>query len=348
MRVAAIAQYGTWSASTRYRLLQHVDRLGQRLGTVDVFLPNSPLHRAEGRVSFFAKHTLHYFGRLHELQRLLPDYDAIFVQRGIYGIGPGLVTLPVRNFEGTVVFDLDDNVFSIKPAFAHRHSLAKWLYGPQQAKAILQRADQVVVSTAGLAEALPGRKAQSEVLPTILDPLKYTVATHTAERRIIGWAGTNGGLTYLDRLREVLERIQGDGTATVNIVSSIPWEGTSQFTLWRLDEEASVFSSFSVGIMPLPDTPFTRAKAGFKLLQYMASGIPVVASPVGVNGQLISDSGAGFVANTDEEWDSSLRLLLSDAKLRQKMGNCGREFVLAYSDLEGQADRLSELLSGTS
>ena len=98
--------------------------------------------------------------------------------------------------------------------------------------------------------------------------------------------------------------------------------------------------------MPLPDTAYTRAKAGFKLLQYMAAGLPVVASPVGVNSELIERSGAGLLAASPAEWDDALRTLASDHELRRSLGSAGRSFVEDYADVREQASLLAALLHG--
>ena len=109
---------------------------------------------------------------------------------------------------------------------------------------------------------------------------------------------------------------------------------------------ATVFARLRIGIMPLPDTPYTRAKAGFKLLHYMAAGVPVVASPVGINRQLVGDSGSGFLAEGPDEWEAAIRSLAGDAVLREHLGSRGRAFVERYADLDGQADALAEVLRG--
>jgi glycosyltransferase involved in cell wall biosynthesis len=129
-------------------------------------------------------------------------------------------------------------------------------------------------------------------------------------------------------------------------VSSRPWAPLARFHPWRASEETVVFSRFGIGIMPLPDTPYTRAKAGFKLLQYMAAGLPVVASPIGVNAELIFSSGAGLLATTPDEWEDALRTLAADSDLRRSLGAAGRAFVTRYADLRAQGDILAALLRG--
>jgi glycosyltransferase involved in cell wall biosynthesis len=283
--------------------------------------------------------------------RALRGADAVFIQRGLYPLGPGVVVEPIRRYKGRVVYDLDDAVFHTKPALANRGTFARWLYGAQQARQLLQRADAVVVSSVELADALPSYVAAPIVLPTVPDPQRYLVAEPQNESELplrVGWAGTVGNIAYLESLRGVFERLAREGIARLEVVSSEPWDGPAAFHRWELEEEAQLFARFSVGIMPLPDTPYTRAKAGFKLLQYMAAGLPVVASPIGVNRELIQRSGGGFLASSGDEWLEALEALARSADLRHEMGRRGRAFVESYADLDAQAGTLTKLLRGRS
>ncbi len=348
MRVALISELGDWSASTRFRLLQYASRLERLVGSLDVLLPDDRPNREPGRLGqarYFGSHAGRYLKRLQELSEVLPEYDALLIQRGLYAPGPGLITRPVERFRGRVVFDLDDAVFATSPSLARKSKPAQWLYGPQQALRVLKRADAVVVSTQGLARALPFRAGDATVIPTVPDPRGYDVAVHKPGPVTVGWAGTNGGLGYLDPLKDVFTRLRATGNR-VEVVSSAPWNGPAEFRAWHQEDEPHLFARFSVGIMPLPDTLYTRSKAGFKLLQYMAAGVPVVASPVGVNAELIADSGAGFLADSPQEWASCLGKLAEDHELRQRMGNAGRDFVSRYADLDGHAATLAALLRG--
>jgi glycosyltransferase involved in cell wall biosynthesis len=163
---------------------------------------------------------------------------------------------------------------------------------------------------------------------------------------VVGWAGTTGGLSYLDPLADVFRRLSDDHVAELEVVSSAPWRGPAQFHRWTLAEETSLFQRFDIGIMPLPSTDYTRAKAGFKLLQYMSAGLPVVASPLGVNRELIDQSGGGVLADSPREWDDALRTLASDPQLRSRLGRAGRSFVERYADVEAKGDLLANLLHG--
>jgi hypothetical protein len=347
-RVIILTEMDGWSASTRYRAIQHMPRLRQHFDDVRLSLPNDTIVRHAGRpgqVRYFTAHAQRYTRRGLQLRRDL-EADALLVQRGLYVVGPGAIVRPVERFPGRVVFDLDDAVFELSPSLARKGSAARWLYGPHQALRLLRRADAIVVSTPALAEMLPPGLPSPTILPTVPDPAAYDPTPgHATGAVVIGWAGTVGGLVYLEPLREVFSRLAAERVAELEVVSSAPWSGPARFRRWTLEESTSVFRHHSIGIMPLPDTPYTRAKAGFKLLEYMASALPVVCSPVGINRHLIAESGGGLLADTPAEWAEALRKLAADPGLRAEMGGRGRAFVERYADLDRQATILAALLA---
>lgn len=347
-RIAILTETDGWSASTRQRAEQHLPGLRRRIATVDLFAPRDSVRRAPGRpgqAAFFATHALRYAERAAQVRRIAGGYDALLVQRGLYALGPGAIVAPVERFPGRVVYDLDDAVFELRPPLDEKGAAARWLWGPQQARRLLRRADAVVVSTPTLAEMLPPGTVEPIVLPTIPDPTRYPVVRHDDRRPVVvGWAGTVEGLRYLEPLTSVFERLARDGAAELAVVSSQPWRGPGRFTPWRRERATELFGDFAIGIMPLADTPYARAKAGFKLLEYMAAGLPVVASPVGVNAELVERSGAGLLARDSAEWEAALRELAGSVELRRELGARGRSFVEGYADLDGQASVLAGLL----
>jgi glycosyltransferase involved in cell wall biosynthesis len=339
------------SACTRYRALQFVPLLARRLGSVDVLLPHPPNRSGDGfagRARFFSGHAAAYAARTRELSARLRSCDAVLVQRAAYPLGPNWVCRSLVSFPGRVVLDLDDAVFVPRPNMAQKSRVARWLYGPAQTLAVLARADAVVAGSVELAAAIERRaRGRANVLQTIPDVSRYPLASHPPRRPMsVGWVGTPGNRVYLDPLVEVFARLASEGVATLEVVSSEAWHGAPGFRRWSQDEEASVFARYDVGVMPLPDTPYTRAKAGFKLLQSMAAGVGVVASPVGVNRSLVEDSGAGLLADTPEEWERSLRKFAADHRFRIESGVRGRAFAERTCNLESHADTLASLLTG--
>ena len=349
-RVAILTQMDERSASTRYRASQYVPALRTRFQSVELLTPGDTVERRPGRIGqmrYFGEHGRRYRRRLLEVRRVVGAYDALFIQRGLYVPGPGAIVAPVERFGGRVVFDLDDAVFELSPLFVGKGRAARWLWGPHQARRLLRRADAIVVSTPALAEMLPEPSVDPVVLPTVPDPGRYAMVAHDQERPVvIGWTGSVGGIRFLDPLAPVFDRLAREKLARLEVVSSQPWRPHVAFRRWRVEDATTLFGDFSIGIMPLADTPYARAKAGFKLLQYMAAGLPVVASPVGVNSELVMRSGAGYLAQGNDEWESALRELAGDAELRRELGRRGRAFVEGFADLDGHGRTIARLLGG--
>jgi glycosyltransferase involved in cell wall biosynthesis len=104
---------------------------------------------------------------------------------------------------------------------------------------------------------------------------------------------------------------------------------------------------FDIGIMPLPDAPWERGKCGYKLIQYMACGLPVVASPVGANVEIVENGVNGELAGTSLEWEQALERLVGDAVLRGRMGRAGRRRVEAHYSVQVQVARLGRIFDRT-
>ena len=118
---------------------------------------------------------------------------------------------------------------------------------------------------------------------------------------------------------------------------------------WSEETEVESIQQFDIGIMPLQDSLWERGKCGYKLIQYMACGVPVVASPVGVNCEIVEPEKNGLLADSMEEWDRALRSLLSvDFSVRDSMGANGRKRVEEWYSLQAQAPRLLSLIRDAS
>ena len=118
----------------------------------------------------------------------------------------------------------------------------------------------------------------------------------------------------------------------------------TEFKTWRLNEELNDLRSFDIGIMPLLDDEWTRAKCGYKIIQYMAVGKPVVASPVGVNREIIQDGINGFLAQGQQEWENILSELIHTPSLRAEIGRRGRETIKQKYSLKVNAPKVLSII----
>ena len=122
--------------------------------------------------------------------------------------------------------------------------------------------------------------------------------------------------------------------------------GTLEILPWTEETEVSLIQSMDIGVMPLHNTDWARGKCGYKLIQYMACGLPVVASPVGVNKDIVEHGVNGLLAETDAEWRSAIKTLLADAELRRRMGAAGCRKVEEYYSLQIWGPRVAQMLRG--
>lgn len=188
-------------------------------------------------------------------------------------------------------------------------------------------------------------------LPTVVDVTRYARGKETNSTTVtIGWIGQPSTVKYLEQLAPVLRKILY--THSVRLVAV----GANQVQLrglpieirpWSESTEASEIQQFDIGIMPLTDSSWERGKCGYKLIQYMACGKPVVASPVGANTKIVRHGVNGFLARTETEWCAAIGLLCEDAALRKRMGNEGLKTVEQHYSLQVTAPLLIELLRST-
>jgi len=252
--------------------------------------------------------------------RAASQYDAVLLNRDLLGGRVEYEELLLRR-NPRIVFDFDDAIF-LGPKAAH----IEW---------ICRHAAWVTAGSEFLAEFARQFTDRVTVLPTVVDTHAYLVRRAGPIRHPlrVGWLGSDRSIreTLFPHL-PMLVRLQRELGFEFVIISrprpeiaetGLRWT----FVEWNPVTETRIAELFDIGIMPLIDEPFQRGKCGCKLLQYMAAGLPVVASPVGINERLVSDGDRGFLADTEEQWRQSLGTLIADADLRLRMGNEGRTFV---------------------
>jgi glycosyltransferase involved in cell wall biosynthesis len=185
------------------------------------------------------------------------------------------------------------------------------------------------------------------IVPTVIDIDRYVASPRPQRDTVtVGWIGSPSTGHYLEPVKPVIAELAGLARA-VAIGARADQVAGSAFAAvpWTEESEVASLGEIDIGIMPLADTPWERGKCGYKLIQYMGLGLPVVASPVGVNNLLV-DSSNGYLASTQNDWRAALRALATDRQLRLKLGSAGRERVVAEYSLQVWAPRLAALFRG--
>ena len=261
--------------------------------------------------------------RARQLQRA-GGYDGVLVQKKTLTAWDVLF---LRRARAVIIYDFDDAVL-----YKARRAEGGPDPGRLRRFARTVRAASLVIAGNNIlaGHATAAGAAWVEVVPTGLATARYGPAPRprTDGRCRLVWIGSR---STLKQLRPFYRTLQAIGQAlpgvVLRIIADAPLvaEGLEVENVpWSRQGETELLAGADVGIAPLPDTPFTRGKCGFKVLQYMATGLPVVASPVGVNAEYVVHEQTGLLARTTEEWVSAIGRLSADAGLRRRMGQAGR------------------------
>jgi glycosyltransferase involved in cell wall biosynthesis len=194
---------------------------------------------------------------------------------------------------------------------------------------MIRAADLVLAGNETIAEHASGMNGDVRIQPTPVDTEQFRPRTRPERSRpLVGWVGSPTAAYCLKEIAPALTRAAKEVPFDLLVVGAgeeIEVPGVRVLGKdWSLEDEPFDFSSLDVGLYPLPDNEWTRGKCGMKALQYMASGVPAVVSPVGVNVKIVRDGTTGLLARTPEEWTESLLTYLRDPDLRDRHATAGR------------------------
>jgi len=344
-----LSRYGRLGASSRMRFYQYLPWLE----AAGISITMAPLF-SDAYVQGLQRNTKSplealraYVGRV---QALLASrkFDLLWIEKETLPWLPAWFEKMLLPGAVPYVLDYDDAVFHYYDE--NRNPVVKALLAGKH-PALMQGAALVVAGNEYLAEfARRAGAPHVEVVPTVIDLARYPVITRELARGdeppCVGWIGQRATASFLLPYAPLFERLSAEGLARFAAIGidaqalGLPMASIS----WTEQTEVASIASFDVGIMPLLDGSFERGKCGYKLIQYMACGLPVVASPVGVNRQIVEHGVNGFLAETPEQWEQALRTLLADPGLRQRMGQAGRQKVERQYCIQVTGPTFSHLL----
>jgi len=250
---------------------------------------------------------------------------------------------------GPLIYDFDDAVMVQARRPDRPHPARERRFARTMRRAALVLAGNPTL--ARWAQAAGARRI--EIVPTGLDTRRYEPKRDyaTAWPLRLVWIGSRSTLKQLEPFRAMLEAVgRAIPDAILRIIADAPLQVdglTVENLPWASDTEAHLLAESDIGIAPLPDTLYTRGKCGFKVLQYMAAGLPVIASPVGASADYVQDGRTGFWAERIEEWVEAVRSLAGDAPLRHAMGRAGRERASAEFDFSVLGPMVCDLIEET-
>ena len=278
----------------------------------------------------------------------------VFLQRDLVALPKSRLETLLPLFNRHIVFDFDDAIFRC-PSWSSAEERT-YFDAAQREKiqAICKLSVAVIVGNAWLADWVRPLNPNVHVVPTMLDTEEFRPPAKRVPNDVpvIGWVGTSGNLFYLRAIAGALRALAKRRDFVLRVIcdrvddEALNGLPSVDFVVWSADNEVARIQDFDIGIMPLTDDDWSRGKAGFKLIQYMACGVPIVWSPVGANTEVAGPDGeCGIPARTDQAWVAALERLLDDAELRARLGACGRRRALECFDRRRGADQLAAILS---
>jgi glycosyltransferase involved in cell wall biosynthesis len=351
MRILFFTKYAPLGASSRYRAYQYIPILKKYGIQCDV----SPLFDDHYLIDLYSKKKYGFFNYFRRLVKRIftltqvNKYDLLVIEKELVPFFPPLFEYFLKIFKIKYILDYDDAIF-------HRYDLntnsVVQLLLRKKIKKIMSWSDMVITGNQYLTQyALKHAKNVSEI-PTVIDFHRYGKSNnHHGKEFVIGWIGTPITSYYLMNVFPVLEKFTHQFEAKIKLVGFdkdiLPELNSTPIEIvkWSKETEVEEISTFSVGIMPLDNDPWSYGKCGLKLIQYMACGKPVIASPVGVNTKIVENNINGFLAETPEEWYDSLKILYADKEIRKRMSRTNREKIMKNYSLQATANEYYNLVS---
>lgn len=307
--------------STRYRILPYIPLLrsaGYRCEVAYSVPEKYGEFRLLGwRLSQWLKRATR---RWHLLKSRIREYDVIIIERELFDLPDWNFEAAFRQQTRRLVLDVDDAIF---------------LRYPEKFAALSSMADLIFAGNRNLLEHCIQWNSTVELLPTAVDQEHFDQQPDRSptSRPVIGWIGTASNLPYLAAILPVFEELASTDEFLLRIITGDaeppePFRAAKipiEFQKWNARSAVAEIARFSIGVMPLLDNPWEHYKCGFKLLQYLATGVPAVASPVGVNAEIVQHGETGLLAHSPEQWLTALQQLVRNPELRVKLGDAGRE-----------------------
>ena len=350
MKLTILSRYSRLGASSRLRTLQYATRLEQAgfAVTVDSLFGDGYLQSLySGRrcKRTILRSLLSRWGRC----RTARDADVIWLEKEALPWLPWGVERLALPRGVPIVSDFDDAIFHNYDL--HESPLVRRVLG-EKIDRVMAHSALVTAGNSYLAERARRAGARRiEIVPSVVDAEAYqpAPARETDSTPRIGWIGTpqtwaRYGEPRLAFFQEIA-RSQGLRFHLVGARLDAVSDGLFDFVPWSEAGEIAAIQDMDIGIMPLDCSPWEQGKCGYKLIQYMACGLPVVASPVGANTEIVTHGETGFMASSEAEWRDALVTLAEDPDLRRKMGKAGRQRVLENYSIQAQGDRVADFLA---
>lgn len=334
-KIVFLTKYGEMAASSRLRAYQYKLNVDKSICSIDVqsLLDDKYLNRKfDGGAVRLGHFFWLFLKRLSFLFKII-KYDIAIIHIDLFPYLPPIIERLLFYLSVKVYFDYDDAVFH-HYEYSDNALIRFVLSG--KIRFLMKHADGVICCNKYIQNyALDSGAIKTVILPTVVNVNDYSCRFDYKLNNkvfVVGWIGSPSTYKYVGMIFEALERIASVCPVTLYLVgagamTNVPAKNVKVISMpWSIDNEKTALSVMDVGVMPLFGSRWDKGKCAFKLILYMASSLPVVASGVGMNSDLVTDEN-GFIANNSEEWFDALYRLYCDETLRKALGTNGRRLI---------------------
>ena len=277
----------------------------------------------------------------------LGKFDFVFIHREAAPVGPPVYEWIISKvFRKKIIYDFDDAIWI--PNTSNVNRIASWFKAFWKVKYICKWSYKVVGGNDYLCNYAGLYNKQVIKIPTCVDTVNKhnRLKNQQTEKVVIGWTGSQSTLKFLEPVIPVLAYLKDKFNFEFVIIADkapsfeLPF---AKFVMWNEATEIEDLLQLNIGVMPLDNDPWCEGKCGFKLIQYLSLGIPAVASPIGVNKNIIEEGVNGYLCNNSEEWIKALTILIENESLRSQMGKNGREKMVNNYSIQSQTSNFLNL-----
>ncbi len=346
MNILLLTRYSRMGASSRYRIWQYVPLFEQAGHSVEAWSLLDDHYLASlyqtGRRSLRPV-LAGYLRRFASISRL-GEFDLVICEQEAFPYLPALAETLIVRRSVRLILDYDDVAYA---------RYLRWPILRKKIPFLMAGAEAVVAGSRHLADYARSFARRVHYIPTVINLAKYPNRQHApgCDTVRMAWIDTPATAPFLELLRPVLAELSRRrskvilrliGAGRTFLGGGLPVESL----VWSEESEAAQLAECDLGIMPLPDNEFTRGKCGLKLIQYMACGLPVIASPVGANCDIVAHKHSGLLARTTDDWVAAIQTLVGAPDVRRRMGLAGRARVAAEYCLEAGFQKWIEAIEG--
>ncbi|HEX6335266.1 MAG TPA: glycosyltransferase family 4 protein [Flavisolibacter sp.] len=287
-----------------------------------------------------------YLRRIADLFRIR-RYDIVYVHLWVTPFGVPVFEWLFRKMARTMIYDIDDLVY-LADVKSKAHPLVTWIKGRRKPLYLMKHADHVITCTPYLDQFVQQyNQATTDISSTVNTDLYQPVMKTPGKRITIGWSGSLSTSKYFYLLEGVLKKLAARYQFDILVIGdpSVSIDGLNVTAVpWNEKGEVANLQRIDIGVYPLPEEEWVLGKSGLKAIQYMALGIPTVATAIGANFRVIEHGVSGFLVKNEAEWIHYLSQLMEDPALRRRIGEAAREKVEEMFSIRANAKRYLDIL----